>query len=89
MKAGRTELAVGTRIQVLDIADDDPDEQVGVVGTIGKITHPFGDQPATIAGVWVEERGSAPTGTGFPSKRIGLCRGDHVKVLDTGEEVTL
>jgi len=89
MRAGQTQLEVNTLIQVLSITDDDPDEMVGVVGATGKITHPFGDQPNTIAGVWVEERGIQPAGVRFPHPRIGLCNGDRIKVLETGEEIIL
>ena len=77
MKAGQTQFDVDTLIQVLDVNSNDPDDAVGVVGHTGKLTHPFGDQPATILGVWVDGR----------YDRFGLCTGDRIKLLDTGEEV--
>ncbi len=85
MKAGRTEFEVGTAIEVLGIASNDPDDLMGVVGTTGELTHPFGDQPDTVLGVWVREEGS----TGFPIPRIGLCKGDTIKIVATGEEVVI
>jgi hypothetical protein len=87
--AGETNLKTGTKIEVVSVTDDSDAYEVGVVGAIGEITHPFGDQPNTIVGVWVESWGPAPAGVIFPLNRFGLCRGDRVKVVETGEEVTL
>lgn len=89
MKAGETNYDVDTRIKVLSIADDDPDEKIGVVGSVGTLTHPFGDMPSTILGVWVEKRGTVPPGTTFPYNRIGLGRGDTILLIREKKKVTL
>jgi hypothetical protein len=81
MKAGRTTIEVGTKIKVLSIQSSDPDDAVGVVGFVGEITHPFGDLPHTLAGVWPESASS--------KERIGLCRGDQIQLVESGDVVTL
>lgn len=86
MKAGNTDFEVGTRIRVLDIVSTDPDDAAGVVGKVGQLTHPFGDMPGTVLGVWIE---------GEMHERIGLCRGDQIEIIehglrgDTGEAKTV
>lgn len=89
MKAGMTDLEVGTVVRVVSITDEDPDEAIGVVGSVGEITHPFGDYPDTIAGIWVLERGNKPVNVMFPADRVGLCRGDCIEVVDTGRQIFL
>lgn len=89
MKAGQTEFDVGTRIEVVSIVSTDPDEAIGVIGSVGELTHPFGDMPDTILGVYCETHGNVPPGVTFPHNRIGLSRGDRIRLLETGAEVTV
>lgn len=89
MKAGSTEYEVGTEVEIIAIADQDPDEAIGIVGSRGTLTHPFGDQPDTILGVYQTHIGNQPCGAQFPSARCGLCRGDTIRIIETGKIETV
>ena len=89
MKAGESDLEVGTVVKVLAITSGEIEDAIGVVGTIGEVTHPFGDQPDTIVGLWVRQWGTVPPGVTFPDNRIGLCVGDQVEVVETNHKLTL
>lgn len=88
MKAGETQLDVGTIARIVSISSDEPMESIGVVDSVVELTHPFGDSPGSILGAWVRVRGPIPPGVSFPDNRIALLSGDKL-TLEDGRVVTL
>jgi len=90
MKAGQSRFDVGTRIEVVSVRSSDPDEQKEMRGIQGTLTHPFGDLPHSFLGVWITAKDGVPHQPRLnQSDRAGLCRGDRIKLLDSGEVVTV
>jgi len=88
MKAGQTNLDVGTKIRITHINDNDPEEKQGLEGATGTITHPFPgfmspNIPAKqyIAGVYLDNDTNP-----FPTPwtpHVNLVRGDEFEVVDS------
>ena len=87
MKAGNTKFDVGTRIRVVSIASSDPHERNGMIGLEGTLTHPFGDSPHSVLGVYVLLWGEIRRGTIFASERTALRKGDKFTIFGHGKKV--
>jgi len=92
MKAGKTDLEVGTLVRVTHISDLDDQEFVGVEGTI---THPFpglmhGSSDKYVAGIDVTEESAREHGIG-PGRlgitRINLMSGDRFVVIEPSDDL--
>jgi len=72
MKAGQTELEVGTRVQLQNIKGEDKE----LNGLIGSVTHPFafGETKKGWAGIWLEgNKANMPYG-GQCNVRVSECK---------------
>lgn len=76
MKSGNTQINVGEEIRVVHISSSDPDDKK-LEGMTGKATHPFGDSPGTILGVFSKDG------------RFSLCKRDTIEIVETGEIIRL
>lgn len=89
MKAGKSDLEVGTKVRVTRISGSDPDD-AKLVGVVGEVTHPFpglmvGSSEKYVVGLWLDRENAALAGLGLD--RLGLCsvnltRGDEFEPVD-------
>jgi hypothetical protein len=81
MNAGYSRIPLGERIEVVRVQSSDPDERL-IEGVQGDATHPFASGGYPVIGIFVERGGD-------PMQTINLLYGDEVKIVATGEIITL
>lgn len=89
MNAGKTDIAVGTKVRVTHIANIEDEQDKKLVGIVGEITHPFpglmiGSEKQYVAGLFVEAEEAKKHGLGLSplgDGQMNLVRGDRFDVV--------
>jgi RimJ/RimL family protein N-acetyltransferase len=77
MNAGKTQHPVNTRVRILYVKGNDPDDN-RLVGACGILTHPFGGIQTAIAGIWIDPEDQERLGVG---EAANILPGDIYEIL--------